>query len=242
MSDADHFLTRWSRRKRAVAEESAPQDSHAPDDTQAPGHAGDPKAREAAAPAVDTAEPFDLSKLPSIESITADTDIRVFFAPGVPAELTRAALRRAWVADPRIRDFVGLAEMDWDFNNPASIPGFGPLTMTDELRREVAQMFKSFVPEHEPAARVPAAVSDGQPAQPVAAIAEIPPPQPSAAAAMPDRSSSLPDHRASSTEEPRANATPQHHPDDHVAPQQNIQSPEKLQIAARRGHGRALPK
>ena len=37
-------------------------------------------------------------------SITAATDIRAFLAPGVPAELTRAALRRAWTADPAIRD------------------------------------------------------------------------------------------------------------------------------------------
>jgi hypothetical protein len=84
--------------------------------------------------------PFDLSKLPPIESIGAETDIRAFLTPGVPAELTRAALRRAWAADPKIRDFVGLADYDWDFNTPGAIPGFGPLEMTDELRRQVAQM------------------------------------------------------------------------------------------------------
>ena len=44
-----------------------------------------------------------------IESITADTDIRAFLAPGVPVQLTRAALRRVWETDPAIRDFVGLA-------------------------------------------------------------------------------------------------------------------------------------
>jgi hypothetical protein len=35
-------------------------------------------------------------QLPSIESIVAESDVRAFLAPGVPPELTRAALRRAW--------------------------------------------------------------------------------------------------------------------------------------------------
>jgi len=41
---------------------------------------------------------------------------------------------------PENRDFVGLAENAWDFNAPGSIAGFGPLEMTEELRREVARM------------------------------------------------------------------------------------------------------
>jgi hypothetical protein len=54
--------------------------------------------------------------LPPIESIGDKSDIRGFLAPGVPVELTRAALRHAWVADPTIHDFVGLSENSWDFN------------------------------------------------------------------------------------------------------------------------------
>jgi Protein of unknown function (DUF3306) len=83
--------------------------------------------------------PVDVTKLPPIESITAESDIRAFLAPGIPPELTRAALRRAWAADPKIRDFVGLSENSWDFNAPGAIAGFGPLEMTDELRRRIAQ-------------------------------------------------------------------------------------------------------
>ena len=84
--------------------------------------------------------PFDLTQLPPLESITAATDIRAFLAPGVPADLTRAALRRAWATDPKIRDFVGLADYDWDYHAPGSMAGFGPLEMTDELRRLVARI------------------------------------------------------------------------------------------------------
>ena len=83
---------------------------------------------------------FDPATLPPIESITATSDIRAFLAPGVPEELTRAALRRAWVTDPTIRDFIGLAENQWDFTKPDSVPGFGSLELTPELRRMVASL------------------------------------------------------------------------------------------------------
>ena len=52
---------------------------------------------------------------------------------------------------PKIRDFVGLADYDWDFNTPGAIPGFGPLEMTDELRRQVARIVGAMQAEPEPA-------------------------------------------------------------------------------------------
>jgi hypothetical protein len=75
-------------------------------------------------------EPFDLSDLPSIEAINANTDVRGFLQSRVPNELTRAALRKAWTSDPAIRDFIGIAENQWDFNDPNAIAGFGRLEMT----------------------------------------------------------------------------------------------------------------
>lgn len=69
------------------------------------------------------AQGVDLAKLPSIGSIAATTDIRPFLAQGVPPRLMRAALHRAWVVDPRIRDFRGLQENDWAFNDPSGVPG-----------------------------------------------------------------------------------------------------------------------
>ncbi len=83
---------------------------------------------------------FDPATLPPIESITALSDITAFLRAGVPADLTRAALRRVWTADPAIRDFVGLAENAWDFTDPDAMPGFGPLESTDEVRRMIAQV------------------------------------------------------------------------------------------------------
>jgi hypothetical protein len=86
---------------------------------------------EATAPAASPSPPFDPASLPPLQSITAGTDIRLFLGSNVPVELTKAALRRTWVTDPAIRDFVGIAENQWDFNDPTAMPGFGPLTSND---------------------------------------------------------------------------------------------------------------
>jgi hypothetical protein len=87
--------------------------------------------RNASAPAEPT---FDPASLPPIESITAETDISGFLAAGVPSDLTRAALRRTWTSDPKIRGFVGLADYDWDFNVAGSMAGFGPLDIASDVR------------------------------------------------------------------------------------------------------------
>lgn len=132
MSDEEPFLTRWSRRKR----EARPAE---PDATpELPAAPTNPEALDP--PAAGEPAGIDPSVLPPIESIGAGTDIRVFLQPGVPAELARAALRRAWVADPAIRDFVGPAENAWDFNAPGGVPGFAPLA-SDEVKRLAAQLF-----------------------------------------------------------------------------------------------------
>jgi hypothetical protein len=71
--------------------------------------------------------------------IVADTDMQQFMHEAVPEEVTRAALRSAWTADPAVRDFVGIAENQWDFNDHASIPGFGPIEAADYLATQALQ-------------------------------------------------------------------------------------------------------
>ena len=97
------------------------------------------------APATNVAKPaapaFDPASLPSLDSIGAQTDIRGFLQPGVPADLARAALRRAWSSDPAIRDFKGLAENDWDFNDPNAMFGFGELGPDVDIKKMLAAVF-----------------------------------------------------------------------------------------------------
>ena len=123
MSD-EEFLARWSRRKR---EARTSLDAEPP---TPPTEASDPAQSGTAENSTDAE--VDLSSLPSIESITGRTDITGFLRKGIPPELSREALRRAWASDPAIRDFVGLAENAWDFNDPNAMHGFGPLDCSEE--------------------------------------------------------------------------------------------------------------
>ena len=129
MTGSENIMARWSRMKRESGKTVEPNGSSSgPKPTAA--EAGD---LQEATPPTDSlpAAAFDLASLPPLQSITAATDIRSFLASSVPVELTRAALRRAWVTDPAIRDFIGIAESQWDFNDPTAMPGFGPLRAED---------------------------------------------------------------------------------------------------------------
>jgi uncharacterized protein DUF3306 len=118
MSEPETFFSRWSRLKSESGSEEGGIDEKPTADAL-------PRAEPSSPPV------FDPASLPPIESIGADSDIRLFLQAGVPAELARAALRSMWTADPSIRDFIGIAESQWDFNDPATIPGFGSLGARD---------------------------------------------------------------------------------------------------------------
>jgi hypothetical protein len=151
MSD-EEFLARWSRRK--LEAETAVD---APPPTP-PGEAPNP-APSGIDEIVADAE-VDLSSLPPIESISGATDITAFLRKGIPAELSRAALRRAWASDPAIRDFIGLAENSWDFNDPNAMPGFGPLDYSaEQLEALVGRIVGSV---HSAAERLATAVAEEQ--------------------------------------------------------------------------------
>ena len=146
MSGEENFLARWSRRKREAAVPDAAPEPQPATHSDTPAAQSDRPRLEAspsleAEPAPAPVAEFDLAKLPSLDSITAATDMRAFMAPGVPAEITRAALRRAWEADPTIRNFVGLQENDWDFNKPNAVAGFGELPEGFDLKTMVAELF-----------------------------------------------------------------------------------------------------
>ena len=128
MTERGNFILRWARLKRAsdTGHRTDRPAGNLPESAQA-----DVAGAQAtvAQPRIDVAadEPPDLASLPSVDAISANTDVRRFLQSYVPAELTRAALRKVWTCDPAIRDFIGIAENQWDFNDPNAIPGFGPL-------------------------------------------------------------------------------------------------------------------
>jgi Protein of unknown function (DUF3306) len=257
MSDPENFIARWSRRKRqgkhqgalAKREELPEQGERVPPDAAAKSSPQDPHdrgaSRQASAAADITAGkvPFDVASLPSLESITAESDIRAFLAPGVPAELTRAALRRAWSVDPKIRDFVGLAENSWDFNAPGAISGFGTLEMTDELRREVARMVGRSLGTEGPdrPAHIPSAEPDGQ--------ASVETTGESNAATETAPMVQAQSNGGTSQDEPMDDKNELYNSDmylqrsqENIATQYPAEKPDNVQLIVKRPHGRALPK
>ncbi|HUO00767.1 MAG TPA: DUF3306 domain-containing protein [Bradyrhizobium sp.] len=140
MSELENFITRWDRLKRLAElkrrREADPRGDATPSSTAARDVAIEDAGAELQEGA---AAAFDPANLPTIDSITGSTDIRAFLQPSVPADLTRAALRRVWVSDPVIRNFIGIAENQWDFTDPAAILGFGPLQDTGNAVNLVAR-------------------------------------------------------------------------------------------------------
>jgi len=231
----EKFLERWSRRKLAAAEQAAAKAPDTPDVAE-PGQQESAEAKEPAAASAAAPQKFDPASLPSIESISAASDIRAFLAPGVPVELTRAALRRVWVTDPTIRDFIGIAENQWDFTKPDGVPGFGTLEMTQDLRRMVSELVGGPSPEPRPEpdadvaqAKLPAEKS-AETTSPDAELASQPP----AAAAVEHLTRDL-----EAVREKREDSDERH---DNAAPQNEYAQLRPVEPASPRKHGRALPK
>jgi len=209
MSEPENFLDRWSRRKQQAVDEPA-QSKEVTKET-----AGEivavppPKSKDRVAPV------FDPASLPSLDSITADTDIAAFLKPGVPSALKHAALRRAWSADPQIRDFIGLVESGWNWNDPVGVPGFGPMPAGEDIGRLLAQAMGTLPPEPVVARNVTAAqVNSAQPQALPAPIQNL---------AAKDSASIPPDEIA-------------------AAPQTESGEHENAPLVRPRGHGGALPK
>jgi hypothetical protein len=225
MTSPESFASRWARLKRGsdiqrgteVADDGVRASAA---EARATGIEGAIAQPEIAA----TADaPFDPASLPSIDAIGIDTDIRGFLQSRVPAELTRAALRQAWASDPAIRDFIGIAENQWDFNDPNAISGFGPLPEGYDVSGLLSQalggrdrLAATFPETSETAERLPPAVTDRESADPGLDV-------PQSADA---ESRSLPDNRSSKRAAPENDqvAEANDHPPNH------------------RRHGSALPR
>lgn len=154
--DKGEGLGRWIKRKavRARRRRQKPQPSRPRRRSTRPRKVR-PDAEQGSRASAD--EPvFDLSSLPKLEDIGAQTNIADFMRKEVPAALRNAALRRAWAADPAICDYVNPArEYAFDWNTPGGVPGNGPLEQGFDALKQVAESFQSRIPDH------PLGVSEG---------------------------------------------------------------------------------
>jgi hypothetical protein len=216
MSD-DNFVSRWSRLKRESAQRrKVPLDTEVSDTR--PGAAREEPGAEVAGEARKPEPELDLASLPPIDSIVSGSDIGAFLQKGVPAELTKAALRRAWTSDPAIRDFIGLAENQWDFTDPTAIPGFGALEATDNVGQLVAQAMGK-VEDVSDAVGLSEEPQEGMSSEPDA-----------------------PDVIQSPSALERKRSVEAEQPVEVAAAQYREQARDSDGVLSRRGHGRALPK
>ncbi|MFM7417487.1 MAG: DUF3306 domain-containing protein [Alphaproteobacteria bacterium] len=158
------FLSRWSRRKRAVVEGRVPTEPTPPAPLEA----------KPEAPPAEPEDDFDPASLPPIESLTIESDFKAFLHRKVPLELRSAALRRAWSLDPAIRDFIGPADYAWDFNAPDGVPGFA-LDLGGDAMKLLSHALGLDAPAPKPAAEA----SDEAVAMAEAPAPEAPPEPPS---------------------------------------------------------------
>jgi hypothetical protein len=119
MIDDGNFLSRWSKRKREALSQPAAE-AEAPVGEGAEGRQTQADEGEG--------QPFDLSLLPDLETLTGESDIQSFLHQA----LRNAALRKVWALDPAVRNYVGEAlDYAYDWNAPGGVPGFGEI-LSDE--------------------------------------------------------------------------------------------------------------
>ncbi len=112
MSDEpEGFARRWSRLKRQPAPAPSPSPVAA-----------------VAAPELPEEIP------PAAETIPLE-EIAGWLPRHVPEVWRQAALRRLWIADPAIRNFIGPADYAWDWNTAGGVPGWGPLRAIDDIAK-----------------------------------------------------------------------------------------------------------
>jgi hypothetical protein len=212
---SDNLFARWSRRKQDARSRISrtPYEEEPSSEAVAADVNAEPTEQQPAVAEPDTAEP-----LPRLEDLTAESDLSAFLRKGVPKALKRAALRKMWSLDPAIRDHVGLAEYAWDFNQPGSMAGFGPLDAKEVVvgflstmergietdTEETAAASEAMLPPvGQPTAASPEQAASASPDDLAeAASADTPLEPQQVAAAAPDRSEVAPD-RAQAAAKPR---------------------------------------
>lgn len=131
----DNIFARWSRRKQAVRYGETPASDEEQNASEAAANADPEPIDQQPAMEPDVVEP-----LPSLDDLTAESDLSAFLRKGVPEALKSAALRKVWSIDPAIRDYIGPSEYAWDFNQPGSMAGFGPLEANESIAEFLSTM------------------------------------------------------------------------------------------------------
>lgn len=104
MARDETFLARWSRRKQEERLGETPKAKQ-----EVASRPSQPNAPEPGG------APDENRELPSVESLTKDSDFSVFMKAGVPDALRNRALRKLWETDPSLYAHDGLTDYGADY-------------------------------------------------------------------------------------------------------------------------------
>ena len=119
------------------------------------------------------AQQVDLASLPSIDAITATTDVRPFLAPGVPDAVKQKVLSKVWRADPIFSQIDPLQNYAEDFTDEAVAVPSGTLKTSYRVGRgflsdeEVAEWEQLSEPEEKGIGALPSGKQASATATPV---------------------------------------------------------------------------
>jgi len=186
MSEGDeHFLSRWSRRKREAKQSPVDASPAAAPRDELTHPAVPPRALPVEPPPGDSGPPQP-QPLPSLESLTPESDFAPFMQAEVDPGVRRQALKTLF-QDPQFNVMDGLDVYIDDYSKPDPLPE-GWLAKMNQVARLGAYVEPVAEAEKDPSealAESPQAPLAGTPQAPLAETAQSPPAEPPALAQGP---------------------------------------------------------
>lgn len=140
------FLERWSKRKAEARLDEELAEPVVPEPELEPEVAPEPE------PVSDPEIEAKLAALPSLDEITAATDLRPFLQDFVPRALKNAAMRKVWALDPVISTHLDVArDYAWEFNSGPLPVGFSDSLGADAIKRGLDALQVAPLPDAEAA-------------------------------------------------------------------------------------------
>jgi hypothetical protein len=145
------FLSRWSKRKQEVERREVEREQEVARETVAPAADTPPEVivesiepHDAELHDPEAITPEELAALPPVEEIINPADFSQYLRKGVPHILRNAAMRRMWLLDPAVRDYVDPAlDYAYDWNIPGGVPGNGALAAGFDAKGAAEKFFST---------------------------------------------------------------------------------------------------
>lgn len=118
---SDDILSRWAKRREAVAKEEA--EAQAAASAEADAAVQEPETEEEAMALLQEQDPELAEKIAEVDvdNLTFEDDFTIFMSQKVPDIIRRRALSKLWLSDPLLANLDGLNDYDEDFKASAEL-------------------------------------------------------------------------------------------------------------------------